>query len=166
MLQITVNDNNSFSVKQEDGQWYLNDLPVEVDMQQQSNGLISILYNNKSYIALVEKKDIKNKELTLKIDGQVYKIGIKEPIDQLLASMGIDMKSMQKAEPIKAPMPGMVLKILVEPGQQINKGDGLVILEAMKMENILKAGSDATVKAIKVSERTAVEKGTVLIELE
>jgi biotin carboxyl carrier protein len=166
MLQITVNDNNSFNIKQEDGQWYLNDIPVNVDMQQQSNGLISILYNNKSYVALIEKKDVKNKELTIRIDGQVYKIGIKEPIDQLLASMGMDMKSMQKAEPIKAPMPGMVLKILVEPGQQINKGDGLVILEAMKMENILKASSDATVKAIKVNERTAVEKGTVLIELE
>jgi biotin carboxyl carrier protein len=63
-------------------------------------------------------------------------------------------------------MPGMVLKILVVPGQQINKGDGLVILEAMKMENILKAASPAIVKAIKVNERTAVEKGTVLIELE
>jgi len=63
-------------------------------------------------------------------------------------------------------MPGMVLKILVSPGQQINKGDGLVILEAMKMENILKATTAATVKAIRVNERTAVEKGAVLIELE
>ncbi|HXS37683.1 MAG TPA: biotin/lipoyl-containing protein [Flavipsychrobacter sp.] len=166
MLQITVNDNNSFNVRQEEGQWYLNNSPVNVDIQQQPNGLISILYNNKSYTALIEKKDAKNKELTLRIDGQVYKIGIKEPIDQLLASMGMDLKAMQKAEPVKAPMPGMVLRILVEPGQQINKGDGLVILEAMKMENILKAASNAIVKAIKVNERTAVEKGTVLIELE
>ena len=50
--------------------------------------------------------------------------------------------------------------------QQINKGDGLLILEAMKMENVLKASGTATVKAIKVDERTAVEKGTILIELE
>ncbi|NDC42459.1 MAG: biotin/lipoyl-binding protein, partial [Chitinophagia bacterium] len=78
----------------------------------------------------------------------------------------LDMKAMQKAEPIKAPMPGMVLRILVEPGQKINKGDGLIVLEAMKMENLLKATTPATVKAVKVTERTAVEKGAVLIELE
>ena len=100
------------------------------------------------------------------MDGQVYKTAIKEPIDQLLANMGLDMKALKKAEPVKAPMPGLVLKVLVEPGQQINKGDGLVILEAMKMENILKATAPATVKAIKVTERTAVDKGAVLIELE
>jgi biotin carboxyl carrier protein len=80
--------------------------------------------------------------------------------------MGLDIKLNQKAESVKAPMPGMILKILVTPGQQINKGDGLVILEAMKMENILKATGPATVKAIKVNERSAVEKGAVLIELE
>jgi biotin carboxyl carrier protein len=63
-------------------------------------------------------------------------------------------------------MPGMILKVLVEPGQQISKGDGLLILEAMKMENVLKASTDATVKSIKAIERTAVEKGAILIELE
>jgi biotin carboxyl carrier protein len=80
--------------------------------------------------------------------------------------MGLDMSAMQKAEPIKAPMPGMVLKVLVTVGQQINKGDGLIVLEAMKMENILKATATATVKSIKATERTAVEKGAILIELE
>ena len=90
---------------------------------------------------------------------------ISEPIDLLLSKMGFDAKARNKAEAVKAPMPGMVLRILVEPGQAIKKGDGLIILEAMKMENILKAGADAVVKAIKVTEKTAVEKGTVLIEL-
>lgn len=166
MLQITVNERNSFSVTQEEGQWFLNDTQVDWDAQVQPNGLISILFNNKSYTALVEKTDLKNKEMVLRINGQVHKVAIKEPIDQLLSSMGLDLKAMQKVEPVKAPMPGMILKILVEPGQQINKGDGLLILEAMKMENVLKAGGPATVKAIKVEEKTAVEKGTILIELE
>ncbi|RYG51581.1 MAG: hypothetical protein EOO01_08250 [Chitinophagaceae bacterium] len=60
----------------------------------------------------------------------------------------------------------MILKVLVEPGQVINKGDGMLILEAMKMENVLKASGTATVKAIRAVERTAVEKGAILIELE
>lgn len=166
MLQTTINNKSNFAVDQVDGQWIINDTPAALDIQVQPNGLISVLLDNKSYTATVEKVDTKAKELVLKIDGQPYTVAIKEPIDQLLSSMGLDLKSMQKIEPVKAPMPGMVLKVLVEPGQQINKGDGLLILEAMKMENVLKATGPATVKAIKINERTAVEKGTILIELE
>lgn len=166
MLQTTINNKSNFAVEQVDGQWMINDTPAALDIQVQPNGLISVLLHNKSYTATVEKVDKKAKELVLKIDGQPYTVAIKEPIDQLLSSMGLDLKAMQKIEPVKAPMPGMVLKVLVEPGQQINKGDGLLILEAMKMENVLKATGTATVKAIKINERTAVEKGTILIELE
>jgi len=166
MLQVTINGKNTFSIVNDEGNLYINDKAVNWDEQWQPNGIISILYNNKSYTALVEHVDKKNKEIKLNIKGKTYNISIKEPIDQLLSSMGMDLKAMQKAEPVKAPMPGLVLKVLVEPGQQINKGDGLLILEAMKMENILKANNSATVKAIKVAERTAVEKGAVLIELE
>lgn len=166
MLQTTINNKSNFAVDQIDGQWMVNNVPAALDIQVQPNGLISVLLDNKSYTATVEKVDTKAKELILKIDGQPYTVAIKEPIDQLLSSMGLDLKAMQKIEPVKAPMPGMVLKVLVEPGQQINKGDGLLILEAMKMENVLKATGPATVKAIKINERTAVEKGTVLIELE
>ena len=166
MLEITVNEKSTFSVVNENGQWLVNNTPALWDAQIQPNGLISILHNNKSYTALVEDIDKKKKEMTLRINGQAYKIGIREPIDQLLSRMGMDLKAMQKVEPVKAPMPGMILKVLVEPGQQINKGDGLLILEAMKMENVLKASAPATVKSNKVEERTAVEKGAVLIELE
>ena len=166
MLQVTVNDKNSFSVNNEDGQWLLNDKTTDWDVSMQPNGLISVLHNGKSYTAIIEKADRKTKEVTMRINGQQYTTTIKEPIDQLLSNMGLDLKSMQKAEPVKAPMPGMILKILVAPGQQVNKGDGLIILEAMKMENLLKATATGTIKTIKAIERTAVEKGAVLIEME
>jgi biotin carboxyl carrier protein len=166
MLQITINERNTYSVNKEDGKFVLGDALADCDIQWQPNGLISILHNGKSYTALLEKKDLKAKTMTLRIDGQSYEVSISEPIDQLLSSMGMDLKSMQQVEPIKAPMPGMVLKVLVTPGQQIRKGDGLLILEAMKMENVLKATADATVKAVKVEANTAVEKGAILIELE
>lgn len=166
MLQIGLDNQTSFSVKQEDGKWYINEQAADWDARFLQNGLISILYNGKSFTAIVENVDRAKKEMSLRVNGQVYQLNIKEPIDLLLSSMGIDMKAGQKLEPVKAPMPGMVLKILVEPGQKINKGDALLILEAMKMENVLKASHDATVKAIRANEKTAVEKGAVLIELE
>jgi biotin carboxyl carrier protein len=166
MLQLTVNENKTFEITQDDGTMQVNGTQVNADISFQPNGLVSILNNNKSYTAVIENTDTKNKEVTVKIDGKSYTVAIKESIDLLLSNMGLDLKAMKKAEPIKAPMPGLVLKILVTPGQQINKGDGLVILEAMKMENILKATGPATVKSVRISERTAVEKGTILIELE
>ena len=166
MLQLTVNDKSTFAIEQEDWKWVMDGVQADWDASRQPNGLVSVLYEGKSYTAIVEKVDKAAKEVWLRVDGQLYKTAIKEPIDQLLSNMGLDMKSLKKVEPIKAPMPGLVLKVLVVPGQQINKGDGLIILEAMKMENILKATTTATVKAVKVTERTAVEKGAVLIELE
>jgi biotin carboxyl carrier protein len=166
MLQLKVNNKNEYSVVKQDSEWQINGNAVGFDVQQQPNGLISVLYNGKSHTAILQKIDRKAKELTLSINGQNVTIAVKEPIDLLLSSMGLDMAAMKKAEPVKAPMPGMILKVLVEPGQQINKGDGLLILEAMKMENVLKATGPATVKAVKVTEKTAVEKGAILIELE
>ncbi len=64
---------------------------------------------------------------------------------------------------LKAPMPGLVVSLEVEPGQPVKKDDGLLIIEAMKMENEMKAPFDCTIKEIKVQEREAVEKNQVLM---
>lgn len=166
MLQIKVNDRNTFRLETTDGITHLNGAEATPDISLQPGGLISILHNGHSYTALVERVDTAAKEVDVRINGQLYTTTIQEPIDLLLNDMGLDMKASQKAKPITAPMPGMVLKVLVTPGQQVSKGDGLIILEAMKMENVLKATTAATVKAVKAIERTAVEKGAILIELE
>ena len=67
---------------------------------------------------------------------------------------------------LKAPMPGLVVRIQVEPGQEVEAGAPLVVLEAMKMENELKAPGPAVIKAIRVQQGEAVEKGQVLLELD
>jgi len=69
-------------------------------------------------------------------------------------------------EPIRAPMPGLVVRVLVAAGDAVRAGDGLVVMEAMKMENELRARSDGRVRAVPIVPGTAVEKGTVLVELE
>ena len=165
-MQITVNGQNALDIQKHNNEWYLNEQPINADIQWQANGQASILIDHKSYTAQIEKIDKDNKELVLKINGQRYTLSIKEDIDILLDKMGINLSAMQKAAPLKAPMPGMILKILVEPGQQVNKGDALLILEAMKIENVLKASAPATIKSIKAEEKTAVEKGAILIEME
>jgi len=71
-----------------------------------------------------------------------------------------------KANVLKAPMPGLIVKVEVEVGQEVKKGDGLVIVEAMKMENELKAANPGKVKAIKVKIGQPVEKNQILIEFD
>jgi pyruvate carboxylase subunit B len=67
---------------------------------------------------------------------------------------------------LRAPMPGLVVRVLVEPGQRVAAGAGVVVLEAMKMENQLKAPAEAVVKSVMVSPGKTVEKGEVLVEFE
>ena len=68
--------------------------------------------------------------------------------------------------PIVAPMPGMIVRVAAQVGDQVQPGQGLVVMEAMKMENELRATSAGTVRAVLVQPGTAVEKGAVLLELE
>jgi len=81
-------------------------------------------------------------------------------------SMGLSVVASQKLSSVKAPMPGLVLDIMVEPGQEVAEGDSLLILEAMKMENVLKATGEGVVKSIEITKGAAVEKGQILIEME
>jgi biotin carboxyl carrier protein len=68
--------------------------------------------------------------------------------------------------PLKAPMPGLVVRVLAEPGQQIRAGSGVVVLEAMKMENELRVSAASVVKTVRVKPGEAVEKGQVLVDFE
>jgi biotin carboxyl carrier protein len=67
---------------------------------------------------------------------------------------------------LKAPMPGLVVRVHVEPGSSVASGSGVVVLEAMKMENELRAAATGTVRAVRVKPGEAVEKGQVLVEFE
>ena len=67
--------------------------------------------------------------------------------------------------PVTAPMPGLVIRVNVAPGDRVSAGQGLVVMEAMKMENELRASADAVVVAVRATVGTAVNKGAILVEL-
>lgn len=79
--------------------------------------------------------------------------------------MGIEDGAGSQSRELRAPMPGKVLEILVEEGQSVEEGDAMLVLEAMKMENVLRAGTAGVVSAIGVKEGSAVEKEAVLISM-
>lgn len=130
------------------------------------DGVFHVLSGQKSYRAKVLAKDWSKKELTIEINDNPYQIKIADKYDQLVKKLGFESTSNQKANDVKAPMPGLVLEIEVKVGQEVKKGDGLLILEAMKMENAIKAAGDGIVKSINIEKGAAVDKGQLLIEME
>ena len=125
-----------------------------------------ILKDNMSYyVQWIERND-EAKTYTLKVNGSLIVLEAKNEFDILLEKMGMANVGSAKVSKLKAPMPGKVLDVLVTVGQEVVKGDGLVILEAMKMENVLKADDVGVVKSVNVSIGEAVEKNNILIEFE
>ncbi len=125
-----------------------------------------ILKDHKSYYVQWVERSEDGKTFTLKINGQLLELNAKDHYDLLLEQMGMSAANTAKATKLKAPMPGKVLDVMVKPGQTVAKGEGLLILEAMKMENMLKAEQEGTVKSVNVSVGDAVEKNNVLIDFE
>lgn len=119
---------------------------------------------NKSHdVRIVSHED---KTYTVAINGEVISVPYKTELDLMLEKMGLKDLLAAGNKEFKAPMPGMVLKILVAPGDAVSKGLPLLVLEAMKMENNIKAESDGVVKAVNISEGQSVEKNQVMIEFE
>lgn len=166
MYKLKVNDKYDYSINLHSEEIILNDEKATWDEVIFTSGSQHILINNKSYNISVSEINRKTKTISLLINNNSYTVTIQEPIDVLLESLGINLAATQKVEPMKAPMPGLVLKILVTPGQTVKKGEAVLILEAMKMENVFKAQHDAVVKNIATTEGKAVEKGEVLLEWE
>lgn len=116
--------------------------------------------------AKVLNSEPQKKRYSIVYRGQLYRVKIQDKNDQLIDQMGFTQTQGTKSEHIKAPMPGLVLEIKVKSGDQVKQGDSLIILEAMKMENVLKAHHDGEVRIVNVDKGEAVDKGQVLIEIE
>jgi len=122
--------------------------------------------DGKSYDVDAVDLDLNTKTLHCKIDSKYYEISIKTPFDQRIEGMGFTDLSSAEVNEIKAPMPGLVFDIMVSEGQEVALDEPVMILEAMKMENIIKSPKDGIIKSIKVIKAASVEKNAVLIEFE
>lgn len=126
----------------------------------------TLVHNGITFHGEVMNEDLENNALRLKINHRVFEVKKNGPLDDLIASMGLDKPKVRKLKELAAPMPGRIVNIAVEVGQELELGDEILSLEAMKMENVLKAEGVGKVKSISVSKDDIVEKGSVLIEFE
>ena len=168
MYTIKVNGNKEFKTelitKNNDITGTLNGKEFKADIIKVRDGVYHLLKDNVSYNLEVVKHIPEEKKLVVKINNTAYQLDIKDKYDDLLHSLGLDALASKKVNDIKAPMPGMVLNVLVTEGQEVKKGDGLIVLEAMKMENILKSPTDGVIKKIAITKGVAVEKNQLLIQ--
>jgi len=102
----------------------------------------------------------------LLVNGFSFIVHVQDERSLLLQRLGFAGSIDQRGKEIKAPMPGLITKVMVQPGDIVEAGQGVIVLEAMKMENELTAPSGGTVKTVHVTEREAVDKNAILIELE
>lgn len=137
-----------------------------LDLINESETSLHLLQNNRSYDIQINEINNDNKTVELSVNGTKYVVQLSDSYDQLVEQMGLTVVTAQKVQIIKAPMPGLVLDIQIEVGKSVEKGETLLILEAMKMENALQAPGEGIVKTIEVKKGQAVEKGQVLIEFE
>lgn len=138
----------------------------QVDINIGHDGYIHVIDNHQSYRAELIDYNKSSKTITIKLNNATYSVILKDDLDQLVTSMGMKANLSRQSADVIAPMPGLVLKVLVEEGQTINEGDPVLILEAMKMENVLKADGEGKIIGIHASEGDSVEKGTLLIEVD
>ena len=164
MLQVKVNEKHNFDIDKNGKGLMINGEHITADVQQLNASGYHVINNLQSYNVEVVNFDTAAKTAEIKVNNNTYNVTAKDQFDILLDKLGLSSLNAAKVSEIKAPMPGMVLKVFVNEGIEIKKGDNLFVLEAMKMENIIKAPADVTVKSVKIKPGDKVEKGQVLMK--
>ena len=152
--QVEVTGSGSkYAVSPENGS------PLQVDAQEVSDGRWSLLVGDRSYEVRVQKD---RSTSSLDLAGRTWTFHLSDPARALTRSRS---QAGRGAGLVKAPMPGRVLRVMVEPGQEVKSGEGIIVVEAMKMENELSAPRDGVVSEVHVSEGQTVESGAALVQI-
>lgn len=165
--RLTVDDNN-----QDNGLYTVNlDGKVyQVDAKAMPSAIVSAIIDNKSYDLDIDdqdqSKDPLDGKVSIRVRGRVVRLEILEERRKKMKDAKMSIFSHHGQITIKSPMPGKVLRFLVKEGEEIKKGQGLVVVEAMKMENELQSPKDGTVKSITTEAGSAVESGSILLHIE
>lgn len=166
-LKVEIEGGETFSIENfQSNSALLNRKEVKLDILRIKEGKFNIIKDDQSYNVEVVSADLRAKIFELKVNNTLYKTKVEDRFDLLLRQLGMDKIGVSAASELKAPMPGLVLKILVKEGQIVKEGEALVVLEAMKMENVLKSPAEVTIKSINAEIGVAVEKNQILIEFE
>ncbi|MDB5132904.1 MAG: gcdC [Mucilaginibacter sp.] len=163
MYKLNINGKYAFEVDNTGEGLQINGEIINANIKRINSSQWHIINNLASYNVEVINFNRSEKTAGIKVGNHIYTITVKDQFDILLDQLGLSNLNAAKVSDIKAPMPGLVLKVFVTEGMEIKKGDNLFILEAMKMENIIKAPADSIIKTVKIKPGDKVEKGQILL---
>jgi len=153
-----VNGSTKFSLSEQDLQ--------KADILQTGAANYHVLKDGKPFTVSVVHSNFQERTYVVKVGNESYEVEIKNALDMQISNMGFSLGTSKNVSNIVAPMPGLVLEIPIEVGQQVNEDDPLLILEAMKMENVLSSPREGVIKNISVAKGDTVEKKQLLITFE
>jgi len=155
---VKVNDSLQFSFKESEIK--------NLDIIRLSPKQFHVLQNNQSFNFKLESSNFNKRLYALSVNANKYTVKIQNNLDHLIQDIGLSATTTAKSSNIKAPMPGLILNINIKKGQEVNEGDTLLILEAMKMENTITSPKTGVIKSVKIKVGETVEKGQFMIALE
>ena len=163
MKYITTIEGTEYEIEwNEQGDVTVNGDPYRVSVNTIGNGdMVSMIFNNRSFEGVINSPERDRWEILL--NGENYDVRVQDERAYRLARARGELDGDSGVVPTKSPMPGVIVKVLVEVGQDVQKGETLVILESMKMENELKATLDGKVLDVNVAAGATVEKDAVLV---
>ena len=151
---------------------------VQLDLSQRDLGKFKVIEINhseneiilsngpKKFECKILKENSIDQSYIVKINGEISTIRLIKQVEKTIEKLGIQKGNQKNINILKAPMPGLILDVIVKESDLVKKGDPVIILEAMKMENILSSPVDGIVKEIKVNPQQTVEKNNILIKFE
>lgn len=157
-FKVNVNDTFDFDITSEN--------ISELDLIKTSKDNYHLLHDNRSYQIEVSSKNFAKKSYEVKVNNNTYNIDISNQLDALIKDLGFEIGNAKQVDKITAPMPGLILEMSVNIGDSVKENDTLLILEAMKMENVISSPREGVIKSISVKQGAAVEKNQLLIEFE
>ena len=165
-MQVSLENGTTYDITMDKDTLLLDGTAFEWDIRAENGTRYHALYQHRSLRLELVRADWETKTFEVKVNGRIHQLTVKDRFDLLLEELGMEDATAAKADDLKAPMPGQVLDVLVEVGQEVSEGDKLLVLEAMKMENVLKAGAEGVIQAIKVDKGSNVQKNDVMIVFE
>ncbi|MEM1054347.1 MAG: biotin/lipoyl-containing protein [Bacteroidota bacterium] len=161
-LQARVGD-QTFTLTREGDTLLLNGEPLDVRVTHLDDHTLLLVIDGKPQTVFIE--DDEGGDVIATVNGKRIPVAIKTETDLLLERFGLEADAGSADREVRAPMPGLVLRVLVAPGDEVEAGQGVAVLEAMKMENELKAAASGTVAAVHAEAGAAVGKNDLLVEL-
>ena len=150
--------------------WKLDGEKVVVNQQSnviwEDDRFFSVDHKGQIFHGELMEESLEDRKLKIKINHREFVVSKDGPLDQLISELGLDKIKVRKLQQLKSPMPGRIVGIDVKVGDEVEVGNPLLTLEAMKMENVLKSEGVGIVKSIEIQAGDVVDKGAVLISFE